>query len=399
MKALYFDCFSGISGDMTLGALIDLGLDENLFRNDLSKLNLGGYDILIKKMTKNGIVGTDVKVVLHEKQDHAHHGHASGERNLAGIEKLISASDLPSTVKDFSLNVFREIAGAEARVHNKAIDDIHFHEIGAVDSIVDIVGVGIALGMLGIRKVFSSPVHDGHGFITCRHGLLPVPVPAVMEILTRSNIPYQCDDVNTELVTPTGIGLLKCLSPVFGTMPAMTIDRIGYGFGKRETGRFNALRIITGEVHEKALPTEEIVELETNIDDMNPEILGFAIEKLFQNGALDVYATPIYMKKNRPAVMLTVLAGLENEESLRNILFTETSTLGIRRTLKQRYCLAREIVTVDTSYGPMRVKVAKSGDTKKAAPEYEDCKKAAEKHGVALLTIYNAVNEAAKHLK
>ncbi len=397
MKALYFDCFSGISGDMTLGALLDLGLDEKLFRSELAGLNLGGYDIVIEKVKKNRIVGTDIKVILHDEQSKHHTGH-HGERNLADIEKLIEASALAKSVKEFSLKVFREIAEAEAKVHNAPIHEIHFHEVGAIDSIVDIVGAGIALEMLGIHHVYASPVHDGHGFITCRHGVLPVPVPAVMEILTKSNIPYVCDDVNTELVTPTGIGLLKCLSPGFGLMPAMKIDRIGYGFGKRETGRFNALRVVAGDLYETAASTEEIAELETNIDDMNPEILGYVMEKLFQEGALDVYTASIYMKKNRPAVMLTVLAELQNEEKIKNILFTETSTLGIRRTMKQRYCMAREIMAVNTPYGEIRVKVATLGDLKKVAPEYEDCKKAAQTHGVSLLRIYNAVNEAAKHL-
>jgi len=400
MNALYFDCFSGISGDMALGALMDMGLDEKRFRNELAKLNLDGYDIFIEKVTRNGIAGTDIRVVLHKEAHTSHPDNSdSGERNLADIENIIAQSNLAKNVKDFSSNVFREIAGAEARVHNKAVQDIHFHEVGAVDSIVDIVGVGIALEMLGIRKIYASPVHDGHGFITCRHGVLPVPVPAVMEILTGSGIPFVCDDIHTELVTPTGIGLLKCLSPSFGLMPAMKIDRIGYGFGKRETGRFNALRIIAGELHEKAVPTEEVVELETNIDDMNPEILGYVIERLFQSGALDVYSTPVYMKKNRPAIMLTVLAEPGKEESLKNILFSETSTLGIRRTLKQRYCLPRESMTVDTPYGKMRVKVAMMGNLKKYAPEYEDCKRAAQEYGVSLPDIYYVVNEAARRLK
>jgi len=398
LKALYFDCFSGISGDMTLGALLDLGLDENRFRNELAGLNLGGYDIAIEKVNKHRIVGTDIRVILHEEQGDHRGGH-DGERNLADIEKLIESSALNKSVKDFSVKVFREIAEAEARVHNAALHEIHFHEVGAVDSIVDIVGVGIALDMLDVHKICSSPVHDGHGFISCRHGVLPVPVPAVMEILTKSNIPYMCDDVNTELVTPTGIGLLKCLAPEFGLMPLMKIDRVGYGFGKRETGRFNALRIVAGELYDAAASIEEITELETNIDDMNPEILGYVIEKLFQEGALDVFSTPVYMKKNRPAVMLTVLTDPSNEEKIKNILFAETSTLGIRRTLKQRCCMDREIITVNTPYGEIRVKAATMGKLKKAAPEYEDCKKAAHAHGVSLMNVYNAVYEAARHLK
>lgn len=400
MKALYFDCFSGISGDMALGALMDLGLEEKYLQDELAKLHLDGYDIHIEKITKNRIAGTDIRVVLREGHgEHAAEQHAGHERNLDDIEKLIASSDLTAGVKDFSLRVFREIAAAEARVHHVPLREIHFHEVGAVDSIVDIVGTGIAVEKLGIRKVYSSPVHDGHGFIKCRHGELPVPVPAVMEMLTGSNIPYVCDDINTELVTPTGIGLLKCLSPAFGLMPAMKIDRIGYGFGKRETGRFNALRVVAGELTNAAEPAEEIVELQTNIDDMNPEILGFAVEKLFQAGALDVYTAPVFMKKNRPAVLLTVLADPRNEESLKDILFAETSTLGIRRTLTKRYCMEREIVAVPTPYGEIKVKVATTGALKKFAPEYEDCRSAAQTHGVPLQAVYHAAREAARHLK
>jgi len=312
------------------------------------------------------------------------------------METLIDSSDLNLQVKKFSKKVFREIAGAEAKVHGKDINEVHFHEVGAVDSIVDIVGVGICMEILGINRVYSSPVHDGHGFIECRHGVLPVPVPAVMEMLTGSGIPYVCDDVNTELVTPTGLGLMKCLASNYGYMPGMLIDRVGYGFGKRETGRFNALRVVAGTLSDQDAANEEIIELETNIDDMNPEIIGFTIEQLLQNGALDVYSTPIYMKKNRPAVKLTVLVGSDNEAVIKHILFSETSTLGIRRTLKQRFCMERKIVTVNTAYGDIRVKVATNGDIKKFSPEYEDCRSAAQKHGVPLTKIYAIVNELAK---
>ena len=392
MKALYFDCFSGVSGDMTLGALIDLGIDHGLFQSELHRLNLEGCDLVIRKITKNGIIGTDIEVILHNDSERHHHA----ERNLSSIETLIDSSNLSLKVKEFSQKVFREIARAEAKVHHRDISDVHFHEVGAVDSIIDIVGVGICMEILGIDNVYSSPIHDGHGFIECRHGVLPVPVPAVMEMLTGSGIPYVCDDVNTELVTPTGLGLIKCLASTYGCMPGMLIDKVGYGFGKRETGRFNALRVVAGTLCAGDASSEEIVELETNIDDMNPEIIGFTIEQLFQNGALDVYSTPVYMKKNRPAVKLTVLVGSEDEEKIKHVLFSETSTLGIRRTLKQRFCMERKIVTVNTPYGDIRVKIATIGDVKKLSPEYEDCRSAAQKHGVPLSKIYNVVNESAK---
>jgi len=420
MKVLYFDCFSGISGDMALGAMIDLGIDKELFKSELTRLNLQGYDVVIQKILKNGISGTDVRVIIHDDsgkpaQKHkprqpglkvsrrdAHDDHKTDDhhtaRNLNSIETLIDSSDLGLKVKEFSRKVFREIAGAEAKVHGKDISDVHFHEVGAIDSIIDIVGAGICMEMLGIDKVYSSPIHDGHGFIECQHGVLPVPVPAVMEMLVESGIPYVCDDVKTELVTPTGLGLIKCLASDYGCLPEMMIDGVGYGFGKRETGRFNALRVTLGTVAARDAGNGEIVELETNIDDMNPEIIGFTIEQLLQNGALDVYSTPISMKKSRPAVKLTVLAKPEDEGKMKHILFSETSTLGIRRTLKQRFCLEREIVAVPTPYGDIRVKVATMGDVKKLSPEYEDCKSAARKHGVPLSKIYYVVAESAKHL-
>lgn len=250
MRALYFDCFSGISGDMTLGALLDLGIDTDQFRNELDKLNLDEFDIIISNKVKNGIVGTDVEVRLHEEHEHTHNSHSHHARNLYDIESLIDASELKSNVKEFSKKVFREIAAAEAKVHNKNISEVHFHEVGAVDSIVDIVGVAICIDLLGAEQFFSSYIHDGSGFIECQHGIIPVPVPAVAEMLKGSGIPLISEDVETELVTPTGCGLIKCLSSQYGKMPAMTIEKIGYGIGKRDTGRFNALRIFMGTLFE-----------------------------------------------------------------------------------------------------------------------------------------------------
>ena len=298
MKVLYFDCFSGISGDMTLGALLDLGIDGELFKSELKKLNLSGYEIVIQKKSNNGIYGTDVQVLVdeynhgeshdhneshdhgyynynndkhggqhdschgsqheefdehshehphehhHEHQhEHYHHDHID-HRNLKTIEEMIDNSSLRTRVKELSKKVFREIAKAEAKVHNKDINEIHFHEVGAVDSIIDIVGTAICIDLLGIGRVYSSPLHDGRGFVTCAHGIIPVPVPAVMEMLSGTNIPLVTEDVNTEMITPTGMGLIKCLASDFGNMPAMLIDRIGYGMGKKETGRLNALRVV-----------------------------------------------------------------------------------------------------------------------------------------------------------
>jgi len=541
MKILYFDCFSGISGDMTIGALLDLGIDTEKFKNELAKLNLDGYDIEISKVVKSGITGTDFKVILHDDEhekhgsneymqmrehgvgnyanehlhlhvghehqhglgheighdhdhghnhdhehgkdcehdhgtehgheiehnhghecghehqhvhdyeiehnhehehknernhnhehwhnhehahchDHAHdhdgHSHEHSARNLADIEKLIDESSLSERVKSFSKKVFREIAAAEAKVHGKGIYEVHFHEVGAVDSIVDIVGAAICLDMLGIDKVFSSPLHEGRGFVKCQHGVLPVPVPAVMEMLSGSNIPIVTEDVDTELVTPTGMAIIKCLASGYGKMPEVRIEKAGYGMGKKDTGRFNALRVVLGTIDEEesgdnktksrdlgentsncgsnelcnAKYDDEVVLLETNIDDMSPELLGYTMEKLFEKGALDVFYTPVYMKKNRPGVMLTVLTDAGNEQKLVDVILTETSTLGIRRTAAGRYVMNREWKTVSTEYGEARVKVSSKGGIKKYAPEYEDCRKLAQKTGKPLMEIYNAVN-------
>lgn len=430
MKILYFDCFSGISGDMTIGALLDLGIDTERFRQELSKLNLSGYELHIDKKLCRGIAGTDVNVVLvyeheeeHEEEyehehehvhvhehghEHQHHGHHHGEhghehhgqteRNLGDILAILDGSSLSQRVKDFSRRVFTEIASAEGRVHGKPVDEVHFHEVGAIDSIVDIAGTAICLELLGIDRVYSSALHDGNGFIECRHGMIPVPVPAVMEMLSGSGIPLISEDVSTELVTPTGMGIIKCLAESFGSRPSMRIDKTGYGTGKRDTGRLNALRVFMGELYENTSEGDEIVVMETNIDDSSPEIIGYTTERLFEKGALDVFYTPIYMKKNRPAFMITVLMRPEDEELLAGIILTETTTLGIRKSLSRRYCMERETVNVTTVYGDARVKIASSGAFRKASPEYEDCRKLALVHGIPILKIYETVMENARRL-
>lgn len=242
MKALYFNCFSGISGDMTLGALLDLGIDQELFIKELQKLELSGYTIEVQKQSKKSIMGTDVDVIIEEASEH----HC--ERNIHAIEKIIDDSELSDWVKTKSKDVFKEVARAEGKVHGKPMDQVHFHEVGAIDSIVDIVGSVICLELLGIKKIHVSKIHDGNGFIKCQHGIIPVPVPAVLEMLTGTNIPFVTEDVKTEMVTPTGMALIKCLGMTFGKIPEMTIEKVGYGFGKRETGRLNALRVVMGEV-------------------------------------------------------------------------------------------------------------------------------------------------------
>jgi len=473
MKILYFDCFSGISGDMTIGALLDLGIDRDVFLKELSKLDLDGYRAEINTKIAMGISGTDFNVVLtdgddgecssdhnaghghgHEhghihdhdhtdghshdhdhtdghmhanSEDYAHyheHSHSGAERNLPDIEHIFETSRLSGFVKAFSKRVFREIAEAEAKVHGKTVDEVHFHEVGAVDSIVDIAGTAICLELLGAEKVVSSVLHDGSGFIHCRHGIIPVPVPAVMEMLSGSGIPLVSEDVATELVTPTGMGLIKCMASEFGARPPMTVEKTGYGLGKRNTGRLNALRIIFGELYddkscgndgidarnggaseqsdEKITPVaevtiqnDEIAVLETNMDDVSGETLGYTMSKLMDAGALDAFYTPIYMKKNRPAYMLTVLAKPGTEDIFADIVFRETTTLGIRTRYVKRLCMDRKILNVSTPYGDARVKVASYGDMKKVSPEYEDCRKIAEKSGLSLSKACSIVTEGA----
>jgi len=420
LKVLYFDCFSGISGDMTLGALLDLGADETALRNELAKLGLKGYTLNIQKKKQNAIIGTDVEIVVDDVEEHnqegehgnthshthSHthtHGYENGRifenhhhnaRNLMDIEAIIDGSGLKQKVKDFSKKVFREIAKAEAKVHDTDIYDIHFHEVGAIDSIVDIVGIAICLDLLDIKKVFSSVLHDGKGFIECQHGVMPVPVPAVMQMLADSSIPLVQENIGTELVTPTGMGIIKCLAESYGNMPAMMIDKIGYGMGKRYTGKFNALRVVMGTFFDEGNMMEEIAILETNIDNMTPEIMGFTSEYLFKNGALDVFFTPVYMKKNRPAVMLTVLSKIEDEMKLTDIILKHTGTLGVRRRRSKRSCVERREKSVDTELGKVRVKVAYGSDFKKVSPEYEDCREIALKTGIPLSDIYELVKNA-----
>jgi uncharacterized protein (TIGR00299 family) protein len=390
MKVLYFDCFSGISGDMTVGALLDLGINREKFVKELGKLKLPELKVKILKTKKNGIEGTDFSVSMphHHHHEHGGHGHSHG-RNLIDIEKIINKSAIAAGAKLLAVKIFREIGRAEAKVHGTDINEIHFHEVGALDSIADITGAAICLDMLGIEKVYSSALHDGRGTIECAHGIIPIPVPAVVEMLKGSKIPLVQENVNTEMVTPTGAGIIKTISSGFGNMPAMKIIASGYGFGKRDTGGFNALRVISGETPDRAGTGDEIVCLETNIDNMTPEMLSFAMERIFEAGAVDVFFTPVYMKKNRPAVLLTALTNAENEAAVIEAVLKHTSTLGIRRRVSERYCMERKMAAVETGYGPVKIKYAQNGNIKKLSPEYEDCRAIAIKTGLTIKEVYD----------
>jgi len=380
MKILYFDCFSGISGDMAVGAMLDLGISPLVFKRELARLKIKGLSVVIKKTKKNSIAGTDFSVKTGEKHVHGRH--------LQEIIKIINSSRIAPAAKELSIRVFNEIGRAEAKVHGTSVDKIHFHEVGALDSIADIVGAAICVNLLGAEKIYSSELHDGRGTIECAHGTIPVPVPAVVEMMAGSGIPMVQENIWTELITPTGMGIIKCAASGFGAMPAMKIIKTGYGFGKRDTGGVNALRVVMGD-GSLAGNAEKIIKLETNIDNMTPEMLGFAMEMLFEAGAVDVFFTPIYMKKNRPAVMLTALSSLENENAVMEAMFKHTSTLGMRREVLERYCMDREMKTVRTKYGPIRVKCALLRGIVKQSPEYEDCRKIALKTGMPLRDVYD----------
>jgi uncharacterized protein (TIGR00299 family) protein len=373
---LYFDCFSGISGDMAVAALLDLGIDTGHFQSALGRLNFQEYEIDIRETFKSGIRGK--QFVVNCRNDHHRH------RNLADIYAIIDAGALDEGVRELSRRIFRLLAEAEAAVHGTGIDEVHFHEIGAVDSIVDIVSFAICFHMLKPDRVWSSPVNLGCGFVRCDHGLLPVPAPAVAE-LARGIPVYSLATPPRELTTPTGMAILKAVCEEYLPLPEIIPARVGYGAGQREGEPPNVLRVFSGSLRGAA----EVVIIETNIDDMNPELYGYVVDKLLTAGALDVYLTSIMMKKNRPGQKLSVVCAKKNEEIIEEIIFRETTTIGLRKSSFHRKILDREILNMATPYGDIRVKAAfKDGLMLKYSPEYEDCKEAASRTGKPLQEIY-----------
>ncbi len=403
-KALYFDCFSGISGDMTFGALLDLGLDKQKVIDELAKLHVHGYEIKAEKTNRYAITGTDVDVILeedhhhhhedaHEDHDHHHHG-----RNMADIQKIIEDSHISQRAKDISIAVFREIAKAEAKVHGTTEEEVHFHEVGAVDSIVDIVGVAICIDMLEIDEFYCSKLQEGQGFVHCQHGMLPVPVPAVMKMLEDSQLSIASNEINNELITPTGLGIVKVLAGKSEKMPEIKIQKVGYGFGKRDIGRLNGIRLVLGEIDQNAHGNDKydrdtVSVIEANIDDATGEEMGFLTELLLQQGALDVSYSPIFMKKNRPAYVLSVLATPELEAKLIDSIMTHSSTIGVRVHEARRAKLYREIEERITAHGAIRVKKSftKDREIEKFIPEYEDCAKIAKEKNIPLRDIFKTV--------
>jgi len=385
---LYFDCFSGMSGDITLGALLDAGVPLGELERGLSLLPVKGYKLKAGKVTRAGISATKVDVVLKRSA-------VSGQRSAnkwKDVEKIIKTSKLPKKIKDNGLHIFKRLFEAEAREHGGSYDTIHLHELGAVDCMVDIFGTLIGLDILGINKIYSSPLNLGSGTIKTEHGIIPVPAPATVELL--KGIPVYSSDIKFELTTPTGAVLISSLASGFGPLPEMNILKTGCGAGSKDfRDRPNILRLFFGEEIKMKKADDGISVIETNIDDMNPEVYEYVMEMLFKAGALDVFLTQIIMKKGRPAVKLTVLSEGAKKDEMISIILKETTSIGLRFYNAGRKVLQREIRSVETKYGVVRVKESRLGDEiVKVSPEYEDCKKIAKKFGVPLLEVMKMVN-------
>jgi pyridinium-3,5-bisthiocarboxylic acid mononucleotide nickel chelatase len=381
MRTAYFDCFSGISGDMTIGALVDAGASFEELRVQLAGLNVPGYELAIEKVLKQGIAGTKFHVRVHDP--------GTQHRRLRDIEAILRGSGLESRIQVRSLEVFTRLAEAEATIHHTTIDQVHFHEVGAIDSIVDVTGSVIGLELLGVKRVVASAVNVGGGFVRAAHGVLPVPGPATAELLKGA--PTYARGNDGELTTPTGAALLTTLAERFGPLPNLRVEKIGYGAGTKDLPHApNLLRIFIGEDGTGG-EADMITVLEANLDDMNPEWFEFAQEQLFAQGALDVFYTPIFMKKNRPATKLTVLCEAGTVEAIVDTLFHNTSTFGLRTYEVRRQKLQRVSQMVDTIYGPIAVKIGQwRGQVVQISPEYESCRQAARRCGIPLKKIYAA---------
>jgi pyridinium-3,5-bisthiocarboxylic acid mononucleotide nickel chelatase len=441
MRIAYLDCFSGISGDMFLAALIDTGVSPKLFEDTVAALNIGAT-LEISKVNRSGITATKVDVIVNGEKDsprevkasaphdhtHAHdhhhdvhhhheahlhephtHDHPHG-RSLTEIRDIIRQSKISDQAKATAIAIFEKLGSAESKIHNVPIDQIHFHEVGAADALVDIVCAAIGAEALAVDEFICSPLNVGGGTVTCAHGIFPVPAPATIELL--KGIPVHSSGIQAELVTPTGAAIVATLAARFSQFPEMKIEKTGYGAGTYVfPGLANVLRITIGEwcgadtlVREGSgsEPSQDIITvLEANLDDLNPQVFGYVMDRLFEAGALDVFATPIQMKKSRPGSLLTILAKPEDAAKLTEIVFAETTTLGVRRREESREILARKWTTVPTRFGDVRIKIASlNGTVTSYAPEYEDCRRLASEQKIPLKTVMNEAMEAyAKSLR
>lgn len=404
MAIVYFDCFAGISGNMLLGALLDAGLPEETLRQELAKLPVEGYDLHINKVVKSGVSAMYVDVHLNHHHDHNHinkegaEHHHHHHRNLPDILKIIDSSTLDEKVKQDSKRVFIRLAEAEAKVHGTTSDKIHFHEVGAVDAIIDIIGTVFGLSYLGVEQIYASKLRVGTGFIKCSHGLMPIPAPATAELL--QGIPYYAGEIAKEMVTPTGAAILSTLGTGFGVMPEGFISqKISYGAGTWDTDIPNVLRMHLGEIPVNRQTNDDLILIETNIDDTNPQVYGYVMDKLFSVGALDVWLTNIIMKKGRPAVKLSVLTERQYQDEIAAVLFNETSTIGIRFQPVGRVTADRQFVTVTSEWGDIKVKVSSYKNVVcSTTPEYEDCRQAAVVSGVPLKDIQQSIWSEAQRL-
>jgi uncharacterized protein (TIGR00299 family) protein len=388
MKTAYFDCIAGASGDMLLGALIDAGLPAAALESELAKLHIHDFHLHFSKVSKNGFGATKVDVHAH---DHA------PERHLREIREIVEKSHVSDTVKERAMRVFTRICEVEGGIHGMSVDEVHLHEVGGVDAIVDVVGVLAGMEMLGIERVVVSPLPMGRGFIKGAHGQIPLPAPATVGLL--AGVPVYGSPIEKELVTPTGAALLTELADAWGPLPAMTLRVVGYGAGTRDLVIPNVVRILLGDSSsDDPWLSETITVLETHLDNDRGETIGHASQRLMAEGALDVVSIPAQMKKDRPAQVLKVLAKPEDADRLERILFEETSTLGIRRSDTRRDALHRHSDTVETRFGTINVKVAHlPNGGLRATPEYEDCRKAAERHGASLHAVTHEAEHAAAH--
>jgi uncharacterized protein (TIGR00299 family) protein len=391
MRRAYLDCSSGISGDMFLAALLDAGVDARRLLRELKKMRLGFYEFKLTRAVRGNLVGARVDIRIPAQQP---------PRKLADIEEMMGKTELAETVKEKALKIFRRLAEAEGTLHNLSPGEVHFHEVGAVDAIIDIVGACLGLELLEVSELVCSPLNVGGGRVEAEHGSLPVPAPATAELLKE--IPIYSTGIEGELVTPTGAAIVSTLAVSFGPMPAMKVERIGYGAGEKDIpGQANVTRLFVGESVEvvKAQPGaagDELVSvIEANLDDMSPQLYGYFVEQALAAGALDVTCSAVQMKKNRPGLLVTVLCAPESSDALAELLFEQTTTIGLRIYEARRKVLEREFVSVETPYGEVRVKVAKrEGKVLNVAPEYEDCQRLAAEKSVPLKEVILAAHLA-----
>ena len=387
MKIAYFECFAGASGDMILGSLIDAGLEVERLKEELAKLKLSHYDLGAERVLKQGMGGTQALV----RVDEDHHGHH--HRHLHHIEEIIQNSGLDDEVKQKGIEVFRRLAAAEAKVHRTSVDKIHFHEVGAMDAIIDVMGGVAGLALMGINKVFCSPMHVGAGTVKCAHGVLPVPAPATLELVKGK--PIYSNGVEGELLTPTGAAILTTLASGFGSMPFMAVAKVGYGAGTAERTIPNLLRLAIGEAEDElgVYASERVAVLETNIDDMNLQIYEYLTERLLEMGAFDVFLSPLQMKKNRPGTLLTVVCLPEAMESFTDFLLSETTSIGLRWRIDQRLKTETTYREVQTEWGPVKCQVSSiGGGPANISPDYEECRRVALEKNVPLRAVLDEVS-------